>query len=102
MNSDKHIIGYALELLPVLFLTSFMTAPYLNFRPLFYPMGYEFHVSSVSHYIWRMLPQCGDCVLWFGQVNGGMPAFGELLGASLQPSSGVLSMEPKSCSFYVC
>jgi hypothetical protein len=85
MNSDKHIIGYALELLPVLFLTSFMTAPYLNFRPLFYPMGYEFHVSSVSHYIWRMLPQCGDCVLWFGQVNGGMPAFGELLGASLHP-----------------
>lgn len=85
LSSNKNILRSALELVPVLFLTSFMTAPYLDFRPLYYPLGYEFHVSSVSHYLWRMLPQCGNCVLWFGQVNGGMPAFAELLGAVLHP-----------------
>lgn len=82
---DHRFLINCLELLPVALLTSFMTAPYLDFRPLYYPLGYEFHVSSVSHYLWRMLPQCGNCVLWFGQVNGGMPAFAELLGAVLHP-----------------
>ncbi len=79
------ILVNILELTPVLFLTSFMTAPYMDFRPLYYPVGYEFHVSTVSHYLWTYLPECGNCVLWNGTVNGGMPAFGELLGAVLHP-----------------
>ncbi len=77
--------GYLLELLPVLFLTSFVTGPYLDFRPNYFPVGYEFNLVTVSHYIWNFLPECGSCVLWNGLLNGGMPAFAELHGAVLHP-----------------
>lgn len=78
-------LGYLLELLPVLFLTSFITGPYLDFRPNYFPVGYEFNLVTVSHYIWNFLPECGSCLFWNGLLNGGMPAFAELHGAALHP-----------------
>lgn len=77
--------GYFLEMLPLIFLTSFMTAPYLDFRPFYCPVGYEYHLVTVSHYAWDYIFECGSCMLWNGTTNGGMPAFAELHGAILHP-----------------
>lgn len=77
--------GYFLEMLPFIFLASFMAAPYLDFRPDYYPVGYEYHLVTVSHYAWDYLFECGSCMLWNGTTNGGMPAFAELHGAILHP-----------------
>jgi hypothetical protein len=81
----KPLIENGLEILPLILLTFIMAAPYLNFRPNYFPNGYEFHAVTVTHYIWNLLPQCGTCVFWNGLLNGGMPAFAEVLGAPLHP-----------------
>lgn len=84
-NSYKQPLGTALEFLPLLFLASFISAPYLDFRENYFITGYEYMLATISHYIWNYLPQCGNCVLWNGFLNGGMPAFAELQGAVLHP-----------------
>jgi len=81
----KPLIEYTLEILPLILLSCFIAAPYLDFRPNYYPNGYEFHAVTVTHYVWNLLPKCGTCVLWNGLLNGGMPAFAEVLGAVLHP-----------------
>jgi hypothetical protein len=82
---NQHLIKYALELLPLIILTFIMAAPYLDFRQNYYPNGYEYYAVTVTHYVWNLLPKCGTCVFWNGLLNGGMPAFAELLGAVLHP-----------------
>jgi hypothetical protein len=81
----KPLIEYTLEILPLILLSYFIAAPYLDFRPNYYPNGYEYMLVTVSHYVWNLVPQCGTCVFWNGLLNGGMPAFAELHGAVLQP-----------------
>lgn len=58
---------------------------YLNFDPTLWPTGRELGLVIRTHYIWTLLPRCGDCVLWNGFFNGGGPAFAELQGAVLHP-----------------
>jgi hypothetical protein len=58
---------------------------YLNFSPLEWPHGREFGMAIQPHYIWTLLRQCGDCLLWNGMYNGGSPAFIELHAAVLHP-----------------
>ncbi len=81
----QNLFKYSLELLPLVLLSFFMAAPYLDFRQNIYPNGYEYDVITVTHYVWNLLPKCGTCVFWNGLVNGGAPAFAELLGAVLHP-----------------
>ena len=82
---NQNLFKYALELLPLILLSFIMAAPYLNFAQNIYPNGYEYDVITVTHYVWNLLPKCGTCVFWNGLVNGGAPAFAELLGAVLHP-----------------
>ena len=58
---------------------------YLNFDPTVWPTGRELGMVIRTHYVWTLLPRCGDCVMWNGFVNGGAPAFAELQGAVLHP-----------------
>ncbi len=58
---------------------------YLNFDPAVWPAGNELGLVIRTHYIWTLLPRCGDCILWNGFFNGGSPAFAELQGAVLHP-----------------
>ena len=51
---------------------------YLNFDPTIWPAGRELGLVIRTHYIWTLLPRCGDCILWNGFFNGGGPAFAEL------------------------
>jgi hypothetical protein len=81
----KPLFKYAPEIFPLIFITLIIATPYLDFRPNYYPNGYEFHAVTVTHYIWNLLPLCGTCVFWNGLLNGGMPAFAEVLGAVLHP-----------------
>ena len=82
--NQRHL-KYGLELLPLIVLTFFMAAPYLNFQPDYFPNGYEYYTVTVTHYVWNLFPKCGTCVFWNGLLNGGMPAFAEILGAVLHP-----------------
>ena len=58
---------------------------YLNFDPNTVVEGGEYFLTTLSHHIWSLLKECGPCIFWNGQVNGGYPAFTELLGAPLHP-----------------
>ena len=82
---NQNMFKYALELLPLILLSFIMAGPYLDFRQSIYPNGYEYDVITVTHYVWNLLPKCGTCVFWNGLINGGAPAFAELLGAVLHP-----------------
>jgi len=82
--TQRYLI-YGLELLPLILLTFIMAAPYLNFQQDYFPNGYEYYAVTVTHYVWNLFPKCGTCVFWNGLLNGGMPAFAEVLGAVLHP-----------------
>jgi hypothetical protein len=84
-NRNHKWLNYALEMIPFILLSLFMTAPYMDFRQNYYPNGYEYAVVSVGHYAWNLLSKCGACVFWNSQMDGGQPAFAELLGAFLHP-----------------
>ncbi|HTX78406.1 MAG TPA: hypothetical protein VMC62_01995, partial [Longilinea sp.] len=59
---------------------------FLDFSsPYLYPAGGEVPMVIETHFIWTLLPQCGSCMLWNGQLNGGNPAFAEMQGAVLHP-----------------
>lgn len=58
---------------------------YLNFSVLEWPHGREFGMAIQPHYIWTLLRECGDCLLWNGMYNGGSPAFAELHAGVLHP-----------------
>lgn len=82
---SQRMFEYAAELIPLIILTFLMASPYLDFRQDYHPNGYEYYVVTVTHYVWNLLPKCGTCVFWNSQLNGGMPAFSDLLGAVLHP-----------------
>jgi hypothetical protein len=58
---------------------------YLDLDPSSWPAGREFPSAVQTHFIWNLLPQCGDCIFWNGFVRGGAPAFAELHGSFLHP-----------------
>lgn len=58
---------------------------YLNFDPNTVVEGGEYFLTTLSHHVWLLLKECGPCIFWNGQINGGYPAFTELLGAPLHP-----------------
>jgi hypothetical protein len=64
----------------------------LNFNPNYMPIGNEFQMSIQSLYAWDWLPRCGTCMLWYGQINGGAPAFAELHGAILHPFTVITTL----------
>lgn len=74
-----------LEILLVIFWAMWVSRRYLDFSLLEWPHGREFGMAIHPHYIWTLLPKCGDCVLWNGMYNGGSPAFVELHAAILHP-----------------
>ena len=58
---------------------------YLNLDPRLWPTGTEFGELLVPQYMWTLLPQCGDCILWNGFANGGSPAFADVYSVTLHP-----------------
>ena len=74
-----------LEISTLIFFALWVGREYLNFDPNSYIEGGEFVLTTISHYVWGLLSQCGTCVYWNGYVNGGAPAFIELHGAVLHP-----------------
>jgi hypothetical protein len=77
--------GVWIELLLIALFGILVTKPYLNFNPLVWPTGLEFPSKVETNYIWTLLPKCGICMLWNGGLNGGAPAFAELMGSVLHP-----------------
>jgi hypothetical protein len=75
----------ALEMIIICLAALWIGRKYLNFDPNTVVEGGEYFLTSLSHYIWLLLQKCGSCIFWNGQVNGGYPAFTELLGAPLHP-----------------
>ncbi len=84
-NSGKQFLEMFVEWIPMLLLALYITGPYLDLRENYFITGYEYVLTTISHYIWNYVPLCGSCVLWNGYLNGGMPAFAELHGAVLHP-----------------
>jgi len=58
---------------------------YLNFDPMRWLPGGDWTLNLDGYIPWTWLGQCGTCVLWNGSVNGGAPAFVELVAAVLHP-----------------
>jgi hypothetical protein len=58
---------------------------YLDFSLTSLARGDEISVVTESHYTWTFFFKCGSCVMWNGSVNGGAPAFAELMGSVLHP-----------------
>lgn len=75
------------ELAVILAWAAFVGRTYLSFDPHTMPAGFynEFGTSVMSHAVWTNVRSCGLCVLWNGAINGGSPAFVDVLGAPLHP-----------------
>ena len=73
------------EISLIIFWSLWVGREYLDFSLSEWPNGREFGMAIQPHYIWTLLGQCGDCLLWNGLYNGGSPAFTELHAAVLHP-----------------
>ncbi|MEK7785460.1 MAG: hypothetical protein AAB658_08570, partial [Chloroflexota bacterium] len=58
---------------------------YLDLRPYIWPIGSEMGVQVYTHHFWVYLQKCGQCALWDGSINGGVPAFADYFGSKLHP-----------------
>lgn len=58
---------------------------YLNFDPMRWLPGGDWALNLEGYFPWTWLAECGTCVLWNGSLNGGAPAFVELVAAVLHP-----------------
>ena len=58
---------------------------FLNLDPSVIPHGGDFSLTIQPNTIWRLLGQCGPCMLWNGSINGGFPTFAEIHSAFLHP-----------------
>ena len=58
---------------------------FLNFDPSAIPHGGDFSLTIQPNTIWKLLSQCGPCMLWNGSMNGGFPTFAETHSAFLHP-----------------
>ncbi|MCD4737929.1 MAG: hypothetical protein K8R89_01540 [Anaerolineae bacterium] len=87
MKARKHTATWIAlgELLGIGLWALWVGRAYLDFAPHVWPSGRELGMVIRTHYIWTLLPRCGDCMLWNGFTNGGAPAFAELQGAVLHP-----------------
>jgi len=77
-----------LTLLEVALITSWAVwvgRGYLDFSQFTWPQGDAIPVTIQSHFVWTLLTKCGACMLWNGFINGGSPAFAELMGSVLHP-----------------
>lgn len=81
-----------IEITLVILWALFMGRDLMNFNNHFYPAGGEFEMSTQSHYAWNWLPRCGTCMFWYGQINGGGPAFVETHGAVLHPFVSITTL----------
>jgi hypothetical protein len=58
---------------------------YLNFDPNVWLAGGDWPLNMEAYFAWPLVKQCGACVMWNGLINGGSPAFVELVAAMLHP-----------------
>ena len=58
---------------------------FLNLDPSAIPHGGDFSLTIQPNTIWKLLGQCGPCMLWNGSMNGGFPTFAEIHSAFLHP-----------------
>jgi hypothetical protein len=58
---------------------------FLNFNPELWPNGTDFPLNIETHFIWDNFKECGTCFFWNGFLNGGHPAFSDLLAPILHP-----------------
>jgi len=75
--------GHLAELAVVVLWAMWVGRAYLSLDPKVWPWGREFDIVLQSEFVWTLLPQCGDCVLWNGFANGGSPAFVDMHGVVL-------------------
>ncbi len=63
----------------------FVTRRYLDFDPTMAPQGPEFLWAIETHYIWEWLWECGACLFWDGNMQGGYPSFANPGSSALHP-----------------
>lgn len=89
VNSFDHRVHFKIssvvEICLIIIWAIFVGRNCLNFTPNRVLFGEEFSLVIQSHFTWTILPECGDCVLWNGFINGGAPAFVDTHGAVLHP-----------------
>jgi len=88
----KQNIPMLIEITLVVLWAFYMGRDLLNFNSHFYLAGGEFEMSTQSHYAWNWLPRCGTCMFWYGQINGGAPAFVDTHGAILHPFVSITTL----------
>lgn len=84
--------GTLLELAIIVGWTYYITRPLLNLNPNSLPYGREFVWGLESNYAWRKLVECGACMFWNGNFEGGTPAFANPLSSFLHPLAAVPTM----------
>jgi hypothetical protein len=65
--------------------TLLVARPYLNADPYVVPSGRDFIVNTQGNNIWIHARNCGLCMLWNGDIQGGAPAFVDTLSANMHP-----------------
>ena len=84
-----------LTILEVVLITAWavwVSRGYLDFSPSTWPQGDGLPVVVESHFVWTLLTKCGACMLWNGFINGGAPAFAELMGSVVHPLTAVTTV----------
>ncbi len=56
------------------------------------PHGGDFSLTIQPNTIWKLLGQCGPCMLWNGSMNGGFPTFAETHSSFLHPLVAVTTL----------
>jgi hypothetical protein len=59
---------------------------HFNFDNNVWPLGGDWALNVMAYYPWTWLTRCGACVMWHSGLNGGSPAFIDLVTAILHPA----------------
>ncbi len=84
--------GVILELTLLALWALWVGRVYLDFDVNIVPAGHEFGSTIQSHHLWTRFQDCGWCVVWNGNINGGYPAFADVFGSALHPIVAVTTL----------
>jgi hypothetical protein len=74
-----------LELAAIVVWAAWVGRIYLTLDTMRWLPGGDWALNLEGYFPWTWFSQCGLCVLWNGSINGGSPAFVELVAAVLHP-----------------
>lgn len=90
LHSGQHILQRVrwlliFEIAAVITWAVWVSRLYLNPDPFVWPLGGDYPLTIEPLFNWKLLQECGSCMLWNGMFNGGMPMFAEAHAPILHP-----------------